>query len=164
MKKHIFSRLISAFLMLCMMVTTLSGLSVFAEDSFANTDTLWQQIEALRDGVLKKSDKVSQDDFASISDDVFELVEKSGTAKAGSLMAKGDFIQWIDECGIPCCYSPAHEADKAGAASSADKEALTLSLTDMQGKLARGGCPTSLNVGLIQPFWDSESNYSDSSF
>ena len=164
MKKHIFSRLISAFLVLCMMVTTLSGLSVFAEDSFANTDTLWQQIEALRDGVLKKSDKVSQDDFALISDDVFELVEKSGTAKAGSLMAKGDFIQWIDESGVPCCYSPAHEADKAGAASSADKEALTLSLTDMQGKLARGGCPTSLNVGLIQPFWDSESNYSDSSF
>ena len=162
MKKHTY-RLIALLLAASMLAAFLPAVS--AEDAPAAGDRLWEEILALRDGVKKRSETPDIDDFAAISDDVFALVEASGTAREGSLCANGDFVRWIDdETGISCCYSPALEADKAGGRGSASEPA-TLSLEDLPAAEAtRGGGPGALNIGLIQPCWESTSYYYDSTF
>lgn len=162
MKKHTY-RLIALLLTAALLTGFLPAAA--AADGPADGDLLWEQILALRDGVKKRSETPDIDDFAAISDDVYALVAASGAAREGSLYANGDFIRWIDdETGISCCYSPALEADKAGArGSSAGPEALTLG--DIPAAEAtRGGGPGALNIGLIQPCWESTSNYYDSTF
>lgn len=167
MNKRSLSRFLAILLTLCILFSLLPALPVFAldEPEPSSVDQVFEQIEALRGSVLKRSGKTTVSDFAAISDEVYELVEDSGTAEENSLTANGSFVSWIDEeTGISCCYSPKHEAERIGAAPSVDKEALAVSLSEMQGKLKRGGSPSSENIGLIQPFWDSASSYSDYSF
>ncbi len=165
MKKHTY-RLIACLLAAVMLLSVLPA--SFAEDAEhapAAGDLLWEQILALRDGVKKRDGAPSEADFAAISADVYALVEASGTAREGSLLANGDFIRWIDdETGISCCYSPALEADKAGARAGY-RAPQVLTLDDVPAAaVTRGGGPSAWNIGLIQPCWESSSHYADSSF
>lgn len=166
MKTKRIIKLISLFLTVCMLFTLLPSVALFASAQEPMTaQDVFAQIEALRSSVVKKGSQPTEKDFAALSDDVYDIVEKSGTVEDGSLLENGSFVSWIDEAtGISCCYSPKHEAERAGNIAAVDKEALAVSLSEMQGKLKRGGSPSSLNIGLIQPFWDSASNYSDYSF
>lgn len=164
--KKTMTKLLALLLTLCMLLSLLPTLTLLAsaEETLAASD-VFAQIEALRGSILKKGSMATEKDFAAISDDVYDIVAKSGTAEDGSLTENGSFVSWIDEeSGISCCYSPRHEADRAGAAPSVDEEALAVSLHEMTGALPRGGSPSSLNIGLIQPFWDSAYNYGDYSF
>lgn len=165
MKKHTY-RLIACLLAAVMLLSVLPA--AFAEDAEhapAAGDRLWEDIIALRDGVKKRDGVPAEAVFAAISDDVYALVEASGTAREGSLLANGDFIRWIDdETGISCCYSPALEADKAGARAGY-RAPQVLTLDDIPAAAAtRGGGPSAWNIGLIQPCWESSSHYADSSF
>ncbi|MBQ3356012.1 MAG: InlB B-repeat-containing protein [Oscillospiraceae bacterium] len=163
MKKHTY-RLLSWLLAVFLLLSLLPA--AFAQDAPAAGDLLWAEILALRDGVKKRGETPNVDDFAAISDDVYALVEASGTARADSLLANGDFIRWIDdETGISCCYSPALEADKAAARAGQNDAPDLLTLDDLPVRsAARGGGPSSWNIGLIQPCWESSSHYADSSF
>lgn len=162
--KKVTYRLIAIFLVLVILASVLPA--AFAEEKTPAGDLLWEQIDLLRCSVQKKGSAPEIADFAAISDEVYALVEASGSAKEGSLLANGDFIRWIDEeTGISCCYSPALEADRAGARAGMRSEPELLTLEDFPEVSAkRGGCAQSLNIGLIQPCWESTTNYADYSF
>lgn len=167
MKKHTYrllAWLLAVAMLLSVLPATFAQEAEEAADAPAAMDRLWAQILALRDSVKKRAGVPDTADFAAISGDVYALVEASGTARADSLLANGDFIRWIDdETGVSCCYSPALEADKAGAGRGAAPQLLTLD--DVAPTAAtRGGGPSALHIGLIQPCWESSSNYADSAF
>ena len=153
-------------LIFCMLLTLLPAVTVFAAaEKDMTAEDVFAQIETLRGSVLKKGRTPTVEDFAALSDDVYDIVAKSGTAEDGSLTENGSFVSWVDEeTGISCCYSPRHEAERAGAAPSVNSEAMDASLQEVTKSLMRGGSPSTLNIGLIQPFWDSEYNYGDYSF
>ena len=147
--------------------------TVFSEETAAGdtayaADALWRQIDALRGSVAKRGAPAGEAAYAALSDDVYALVEASGTAEPGSLAANGDFIRWVDrETGIPCCYSPDHEAVKSGASmqpQTADVQEILRSVEPMRAAAQSSTCPQSLNVGLLQPYWESSENYAGSGF
>ena len=147
--------------------------AVFSEESAAEettyaADRLWEQIDALCHTVTKRGAPAGAASFAALSDDVYALVEASGTAEPGSLAANGEFIRWVDEeTGIPCCYSPDHEAEIAGASvqsETADVQEILRSAEPTRAVAQSSTCPQSLNVGLLQPYWESGENYSGSGF
>lgn len=166
MKQRMTTRLLALLLTICMLITLLPAVVLFAaaEEPMTAAD-IFAQIESLRGCVVKKGRAPSVEDFAAISDDVYDLVEQSGTAIDGTLTENGSFVSWVDEAsGISCCYSPRHEADRAGVSRPADDEAIIESVQETARPAMRGGSPSTLNIGLIQPFWDSASSYSDYSF
>lgn len=166
MKQRMTTRLLALLLTICMLITLLPAVVLFAaaEEPMTAAD-VFAQIESLRGCVVKKGRAPSVEDFAAISDDVYDLVEQSGTAIDGTLTENGSFVSWVDEAsGISCCYSPRHEADRAGVSRPSDDEAIAQSVQETARPAMRGGSPSSLNIGLIQPFWDSASSYSDYSF
>lgn len=162
MKQSVLFRILASILTLCLLAAPFVGVipSAFAEPA----GDLWTQIEAMRDGVFKRGGKApSVEAFAAISDDIYALVEQSGEAIPGTLQAKGDFISWRDIDGIPCCYSPAHEAEMAtrGVVSTENVEVKAtpnlLSVSENSGSSA-------VNIGLIQPYYQDSTHYYDSTF
>lgn len=135
-----------------------------------SADRLWRQIDKLCATVTKRGTASGEASFAALSDEIYALVEASGTAESGSLAANGDFIRWVDaETGVPCCYSPDHEAEKAGMTLQTQ----TAAAEDVRDLLRSAGpartqtnldCPQSLNVGLLQPFWQSNEHYGGNGF
>ncbi|MBQ6076352.1 MAG: InlB B-repeat-containing protein [Lachnospiraceae bacterium] len=113
--------------------------------------------------------KMTEEDYIAMIPEVIEVIENSSTYVPGSLQQNGNFLVWEITVGIPCCYSPRMEAklhnteneptpaEIALAESRAEK--LYQDLSEIQG-----GWPSSAKIGLIQPFWESTSNYADSSF
>lgn len=137
------------------------------EDAPLSADRLWRQIDDLRGTVLKRGAAAGEAAFAALSDEVYALVEASGTAEPGTLAANGDFIRWVDgETGIPCCYSPDHEAAKAGACvqSNITPKVAVRTAEPLRVDAQSTSCPQSLNVGLLQPYWESNSVYCDTGF
>ena len=167
MKNHNhIAKLFALLLSVCMLLSLLPAASVSAADAQKMTvDDVMKQIEALRNGIYKRGKNPTVAEFAALSDDVYALVEDSGTAQEGTLSENGSFVSWVDEAsGISCCYSPRHEADRAGVSHPADDEAIIESVQETARPAMRGGSPSTLNIGLIQPFWDSASSYSNYSF
>lgn len=161
-------RLLAFILTLSLLLSALPA--VFSEeaatDASAASDKLWQQIDQLRSRAVKRG-MTGEAAFAALSDDVYALVAASETAEPGTLSANGGFIQWVDrETGIPCCYSPEHEAAIAGASSQTQTSAQEVLRSARQVRTEAAGmdCPQSLNVGLLQPYWESGSSYKDSGF
>ena len=150
--------------------------TVFSEEdakaeAIPAADELFRQIDELCSGLAKRGGTPGESAFAALSDDVYALVEASGTAVPDSLAANGDFIHWVDrETGVPCCYSPDHEAAKADmtaqtqpSTSTEEIESLMRSMTP-KNSTVNSDCPQSLNVGLLQPYWESNTEYKDSDF
>ena len=169
MKNYAIRRVIAFIIVLSVMLPVLPA--VFSEDATSvdaplAADRLWDQIDSLRHSVQKRGVSAGEAAYASLSDKVYDLVSASGTAVEGSLFANGDFIKWIDsETGIPCCYSPAHEAEQSASCEEPASDTRTLTLDTLpQYSLSSSNCPQSLNVGLLQPFWESNSNYYDAGF
>lgn len=162
MKHSVLLRILTSFLTLCLLVAPFVGLVPAA--SAEPIGDLWTKIEALRNGVFKKGGKApTVEAFAAISDDIYALVEQSGEAIPGTLQAKGDFISWRDVDGIPCCYSPAHEAEMAVKSSivskSTESKAISSALT-----VTESGGSSSIDIGLIQPYYQDATHYYDSTF
>lgn len=173
-KKTVMRRLVAIMLVLSILFSALP--TVFSEETaeveaIPAADELFRQIDELCSGLAKRGGTPGEAAFAALSDDVYALVEASGTAEPGSLAANGDFIRWVDqETGIPCCYSPDHEAAKAGAYSQAQELTVTEDLQELMRSAkptrtaASNDCPQSLNVGLLQPYWESNEYYGGSGF
>ena len=163
-------RLAALILTLSVLVSVLPTVSSAEDtgDTIYAADRLWKQIDALCGTVAKRGMSAGESAYAALSDDVFALVEASGTADPGSLAANGDFIRWVDrETGIPCCYSPDHEAAMAGASTqtqTAAANSVLRSVEPTRTAAQSSSCPQSLNVGLLQPYWESDTEYKASGF
>lgn len=169
MKKNC-ARLLALLIVLSVILSLLP--TVFSEeaaetDATYAADRLWKQIDALRGTVAKRGASAGEAAFAALSDSVYALVEASGTAEPDTLAANGDFIRWVDsETGVPCCYSPDHEAVKSGASALTQTELAQEVLRDAvpTRTAASANCPQSLNVGLLQPYWESSEHYGATGF
>ena len=114
-------------------------------------------------------EKMTESDYIALIPQVIKKITASDTYVEGTLQQNGSFLVWMTTVGIPCCYDPRMEAELHNtkdapsaeeiARIEADAEALLKDYTEM-----RGGSPTSTNIGLIQPYWESSSSYNDSSF
>ena len=170
-KTHGVRRFLALFLILSLILPVLPV--VFSEEAVTDettyaADRLWEQIDQLRETVAKRGAAADVSAYAALSDDVYALVEASGTAEPGTLAANGEFIHWVDqETGIPCCYSPDHEAEIAGASvqtQTADVQEILRSVEPTRAVAQSSTCPQSLNVGLLQPYWESSEDYGGSGF
>ena len=113
--------------------------------------------------------RMSEADYISIIPQVVRAIESSDTYVKGSLQKNGNFLVWMTTVGIPCCYDPRMEAELHNTADAPSAEEIARIEADAASLLktynnTRGGSPTSTNIGLIQPYWESSSSYSDSSF
>ena len=116
---------------------------------------------------------LAESDYIAMIPDVIAAIKSSETYVAGSLQQNGSFLVWQTTTGIPCCYDPRMEAKLHSAPAALTQAELTRMEDDLQafnrsleGNLAElnGGSPSSVEIGLIQPYWESSSSYADSSF
>ena len=113
-------------------------------------------------------------DYAALIPQVIEAIEASDTYVRGTLQQNGDFLVWQTKAGIPCCYSPRMEAklhqpskytDDEIAAFEADAQRWGAELmSSLPDSVLAVHSPTSTSIGLIQPYWESSSSYSDVNF
>ena len=132
-------------------------------DVFASIENI--KVEAAQKmggiGVMKEAD------YASLIPQVIRAVESSSTYAKGTLEQHGNYLYWQTVKGIACCYDPRMEAEMNNTEDAPSAEEIARVEADAAAMLQppkRGGTPTSINVGLIQPYWESSSSYSDSSF
>ena len=113
--------------------------------------------------------RMTEADYISIVPAVKEAIVNSDTYVPGTLKANGNFLVWETTTGMPCCYDPRMEAElhntvndpSPAEIAKAEEEANRLIETYAS---TRGGSANSTKIGLIQPYWESSSSYSDSSF
>ena len=134
-------------------------------DVFASIQTVSQKA-ATRMGGLEK---MTEADYVSLVPQVTAAIMKSSTYVPGSLQKNGNFLVWMTTVGIPCCYDPRMEAELHNTADAPSAEEIARIEADAASLLktynnTRGGSPSSTKIGLIQPYWESSSSYSDSSF
>ena len=134
-------------------------------DVFAGIDSVKAQRAAACGGV----EKLTEADYASMIPQVRAAVEASETYVPGSLLQNGSFLVWETTVGLPCCYDPRLEAaiprGSAGTVPvAADDPELSPEAQLPQVSVGGGSAPTSMRTGLIQPFWESDTNYLDPSF
>ena len=112
--------------------------------------------------------KMTERDYIDLVPQVISAIESSATYVPGTLQQNGSFLVWETTTGLPCCYDPRMEAELHNTENEptpadiakAEEQAAAI-LADVS---TRGGGPTSMDIGLIQPYWESSSNYEDSSF
>ncbi len=137
-------------------------------DVFAKITALTEQAAQTMGGLQK----MTEADFIRLIPDVRKAIESSDTYVKGTLQQKGYFLVWETTVGMPCCYSPRMEALLHGAGDTSaategrkteiDADAFSRSLRSKAGLDLH--TPTSIEIGLIQPFWESNSSYADSNF
>ncbi len=156
-----------------------SGIRVYTEaENRRIDDDVFARIAAVEEGYARRSgglEGMTEADYAAIVPDVIEAIEGSETYAIGSLQRNGDFLVWETTLGIPCCYSPRLEALRNSTAGPSEEEVLAaeaeaeafrdaLLASLPEGGTRYVGSATSLNIGLIQPYWESSTNYADASF
>ena len=191
MRKH-FKRLLSLFLTFVMILglsgitanatgkktdNRISGVHVFteAENALLEND-VFASISSLRSDAAQAAGGLSnltEADYIRMVPDVISAIKSSATYVEGSLQQNGNFLVWQTTTGIPCCYDPRMEAKLYGASTpisndelmAIEEDALKLA-SRLKGFTAElnGGSPSSVEIGLIQPYWESNSSYADSSF
>ena len=117
--------------------------------------------------------RLTEANYINMIPDVISAIESSETYVPGSLQRNGNFLVWQTTLGIPCCFDPRMEAELHGTvgnvsdteamAIEADAQALAEQLSASASLNSIGG-PSSIEIGLIQPYWESSSSYADSSF
>ena len=178
---------IFALLLCAVLVLTMFPVSAFAARTELEEEPLYVYTEA--DNALLDNDvfaaietvkadaaeacggvgKMTEQDYIDLVPQVLEAVKASATYVPGTLQANGNFLVWETTVGIPCCYDPRMEAELHNtendpdpariAAAEAQAEAILQSVDEICG-----GGPYTLDIGLIQPYWESSSNYADGSF
>ncbi len=116
---------------------------------------------------------LTEADYVSMVPSVIQAIKRSETYVEGTLQQNGNFLTWQTTTGIACCYDPRMEAklhqtpaamtESEEAALEADLAAFTAEIEGLTAGL-NGGAPSSVEIGLIQPYWESSSSYADSSF
>ena len=146
---------------------------IFTEaDNAAVEKDVFASIQAVKDNAAQRmsvAGNMTEANYAALVPQITAAIMKSDTYKAGSLQKNGNFLVWQTTVGIPCCYSPRMEAQLHNTANDPTPEEVAAAEKEAAAMLEeftamRGGSPTSMNIGLIQPYWESSSSYSDSSF
>ena len=183
-----FKRLLSLMLTLVMILGLTPGMASGAgneqPDGAAEVHVYTEEENALIDNdvfaaISAKTAEVAQpmggvgvmteEDYIAMIPDVINIVKNSATYKEGTLQQNGNFLVWETTVGIPCCYSPRMEAELHNTENDPTPEEISLAearAEELYRDLSeiQGGWPSSIDIGLIQPFWESTSNYADSSF
>ena len=191
MRKH-FKRLLS-LLLTFVMILGLSGITANAAGNKADAridgahvyteaenalleNDVFASISSLRSDAAQAAgglSRLAEADYIRMVPDVISAIKSSATYVEGSLQQNGNFLVWQTTTGIPCCYDPRMEAKLHGASAPISDEELmaidreTKELEARLGSLTadlNGGAPSSVEIGLIQPYWESNSSYADSSF
>ena len=176
-----YSRKIIRMLLLALGLTLLLGLlatGVFAADSrqedapyvFTEADialidndvfAMIADVEA-KALVPRRGKAPTPEDYVKLLPQIIEAVEASETYVEGSLVRNGDFIWWRACNGMACAFSPYMEAVEHGwqdpvLMAAPEDDAVLAALLDEPEPRPRmkSGTTSSLNVALIQPFWDN---------
>ena len=146
---------------------------VYTEAENAKLDNdVFASIQSVKDTVATKAggvSKLTEADYVSMIPNVVKAIQSSKTYVKGSLQRNGNFLVWQTTVGIPCCYDPRMEAELHNTQNDPTPEEIARIEADAASLLKeynnlRGGSPSSTKIGLIQPYWESSSSYSDSSF
>ena len=146
---------------------------VYTEEENALLDNgVFAEIQAVKDSTAVRMGGVgnmTEANYVSIIPQVISAIENSDTYVPGTLQRNGNFLVWQTTVGIPCCYSPRMEAKLHSIQNDPRTEEIVRTQENANEILdeiesVKGGWPSSTNIGLIQPFWESTSNYADSSF
>ena len=129
-------------------------------DVFAKIEEAKAQAAAVCGG----TGRLSEADYAAMVPAVIEAIESSETYVPGSLQANGSFLVWETTTGIPCCYDPRMETKLHSVDDDPLMETAAAETTLKEHAGIRGGLPGSANIGLIQPYWESDDEYSDENF
>ncbi len=137
-------------------------------DVFASIDAV-KNTAALPMGGINS---LTENDYIRMLPDIISAIKNSDTYLEGSLQQNGNFLVWQTTVGIPCCFDPRMEAELHNtvndpspveiASIQADADALSSDLRSVAD--LNSGSPSSMKIGLIQPYWESSSSYADSSF
>ena len=153
-----------------------SSVHVFTEEENALLDSdvfaKIASVETEATQIMGGLQKMNEADFIRLIPNVRKAIESSDTYVKGSLQQNGSFLVWETTVGMPCCYSPRMEALLRGAGEDSlaterrineiDVDAFSRSLREKADLDLH--TPASIEIGLIQPFWESNSNYADDSF
>ena len=146
---------------------------VYTEEENAVLDNdVFTKIQAVKDAAAATMGGIgnmTETDYAAIVPQIVNAIKNSDTYVEGSLQQNGSFLVWQTTVGIPCCYSPRMEAELHNTGNDPTPEDIARAEAEAERILSeaagvKGGWPSSVNIGLIQPYWESTSNYADSSF
>ena len=112
---------------------------------------------------------MTEADYVRILPQVIKAIESSSTYVPGTLQQNGNFLVWQTTTGMPCCYDPRMEAELHNTVNDPTPAEIAQAEAEAKAMLdevvsTRGGSANSTKIGLIQPYWESSSSYSDSSF
>ena len=113
--------------------------------------------------------RLQEADYVNMIPQVIDAIKSSKTYVPGTLQQNGNFLVWETTVGIPCCYDPRMEAELHNTENEPSAEEIARIEAQAEAMVqdfsqTRGGSPSSTKIGLIQPYWESSSSYSDSSF
>ena len=138
--------------------------ALLEQDVFAEIE----QIEAEAESLRGKPVPMTEQHYIQLIPRVVEAVERSETYVPGTLRQNGYFLSWETTVGIPCCYDPRMEAKLHNAEGEPDAARLAKAEAEAKALLhdraAAESGTSSMKIGLIQPYWESASNYADYSF
>ena len=154
-------------------VFTQADNELLEDDVFAKIEA----VTAASSGGAKKAPgraPQTEEDFAALVPQVTEAIESSDTYVEGTLRDNGGVLTWETTVGMPCTYNPRMEAKLHGAGGKPTAEELSAleKMTEefkeqssvRKAPALRGPGAGSMKIGLIQPFWESDSEYADSAF
>ena len=142
------------------------------EDNAILDNDVFAKIAAVEAGTASTMGGISrmtESDYIRIVPQVVKAIESSATYVPGTLQQNGNFLVWETTVGMPCCYDPRMEAELHNTVNDPSPAEIARAEAEAKALLetytaTRGGSATSTKIGLIQPYWESSSSYSDSSF
>ncbi len=143
-----------------------------AENAAIETDVFSKinQIEQTASRTMGGFQQMTEADYIRMVPQVVEAIQSSSTYQEGSLQQNGNFLVWQTKLGIPCCFDPRMEALRHnGKTQTAAEPASVLrreaaQVAPLFQDPVCGGWPDASEIGLIQPFWESDSNNEDAAF
>ena len=179
-----FKRLFAIMMVLAMILTLMP--SAFAADRVGREETVHiydeTDNEILDNDVFAKISEVTEaasvrmggmsrmteENYIALIPQIVRAIEDSETYVPGTLQQNGNFLVWETTTGMPCCFDPRMEAELHNTVNDPSPEEAARIEENAQALLevyeTRGGSANSTKIGLIQPYWESSSSYSDSSF
>ena len=127
------------------------------------------ELEAMASKPMGGQSRMTEADYVALVPQVKTVIENSATYVPGTLQANGNFLVWETTEGLPCCYDPRMEAELHNTVNDPTEEEVARVEAEAQALVeiyehVNGGSAGSTKIGLIQPYWESSSSYSDSSF
>ena len=142
-----------------------------AEDNELIEQDVFAQIERVEEAVATQMggmEHMSEQSYVNMLPQVIQAIENSETYVPGTLQQNGVFLVWETTVGIPCCFDPRMEAKLHQSEPAPSGEAIAVYAEEAQASpdnaMASKSGPVSTKIGLIQPYWESSSNYADASF